>query len=63
MLWSELQRELPYDNSEMVRQDISVEVLTGEEQQEQTTTDSEGEEDELMDIAWDEDIMKDIGLE
>ena len=63
MLWSELQRELPYDNSEMVRQDISVEALTGEEQQEQTTTDAEGEEDELMDIAWDEDIMKDIGLE
>lgn len=63
LLWSELQRELPYDNTEMVRQDISVEALTGEEQQEQTTTDAEGQEDELMDIAWDEDIMKDIGLE
>lgn len=62
LLWNELQRELPYDNTEMVHRDLPFENLPTEESNEQSTPPDE-EEDELMDIAWDEDILKDMGLD
>ncbi len=63
LLWQELNREMPYDNTELVRQTMAVETLHDDD----TLYSKEGpieedDEDELLEIEWDEDIQEEIGL-
>lgn len=62
LLWEELNREMPYDNTELVRQAMTVETLHDDDVQFTKEVAEEDEEDELLEIEWDEDIQEDIGF-
>lgn len=69
LLWQELNRELPYDNTELVRESLKVEFLHEDDDlfdqqtQEDPLLEDQEDTDELLDIEWDEDIQKEIGLD
>lgn len=63
LLWQELNREMPYDNTELVRQAMTVETLHDDDTLfSKELPEEEDDEDELLEIEWDEDIQEDIGL-
>ena len=63
LLWQELNREMPYDNTELVRQTMTVETLHDDDTLfSKELPEEEDDEDELLEIEWDEDIQEDIGL-
>lgn len=63
LLWEELNREMPYDNTELVRQAMTVETLHDDDTLfSKELPEEEDDEDELLEIEWDEDIQEDIGL-
>lgn len=63
LLWEELNREMPYDNTELVRQTMTVETLHDDDTLfSKELPEEEDDEDELLEIEWDEDIQEDIGL-
>ncbi len=60
ILWTELNKELPYDNNEIVRASMGKALI--ENTSEETFPTLEEEEMELLDIDWDDDILSEIGL-
>lgn len=63
LLWQELNREMPYDNTELVHQAMTVETLHDDDTLfSKELPEEEDDEDELLEIEWDEDIQEDIGL-
>lgn len=65
LLWEQLNRELPYDNTELIREALSIEDRSLEDNPELGLfPDNAGEEDddELLDIEWDDDIKKEMGF-
>ncbi len=64
LLWKELNRDMPYDNSELVRQAMAVESLHDDDTDynSQEVENTEDDDDELLDIEWDQEIQDNIGL-
>ena len=68
LLWQELNREMPYDNTELVREAMQVETLHDDdalynkEEAIEWLEDDEDDEDELLDIEWDDEVKDELGL-
>lgn len=68
LLWQELNREMPYDNTELVREAMQVETLHDDdalynrEGAVEWLSEEDDEGDELLDIEWDEEVRDDLGL-
>lgn len=68
LLWQELNREMPYDNTELVREAMQVETLHDDdalynkEGAIEWLEDDEDDEDELLDIEWDDEVKDELGL-
>lgn len=65
ILWKELNSEIPYDNTELVRQAMAVESLHDDDvlyNKETFEVEEEEESDELLNIEWDEDIQEELGF-
>ena len=68
LLWQELNREMPYDNTELVREAMQVETLHDDdalynkEGAIEWLEDDEDDEDELLDIEWDDEVKDELRL-
>ena len=68
LLWQELNREMPYDNTELVCEAMQVETLHDDdalynkEGAIEWLEDDEDDEDELLDIEWDDEVKDELGL-
>lgn len=64
LLWKELNKELPYDNSELVRERMLIQQDSDNEEDnfDFSAPNDEDEEDELLDICWDDDILDELGM-
>ena len=68
LLWQELNREMPYDNTELVREAMQVDTLHDDdalynkEGAIEWLEDDEDDEDELLDIEWDDEVKDELGL-
>lgn len=65
LLWKELNKPLPYDNTEIVHSPLAQDQLGQPlaEKEEETDNSSLSEDGELLDIEWDDDIKEEMGLD
>lgn len=75
LLWEELNTPLPYDNSEIVHMalrpnelgapsnDLYITTTTNNFGEDNTYNEDVNEDDELLDIEWDDDIKEEMGLD